>query len=254
MRTGAQIRFEMIPAPFLELYRNELKQAERFCGDHRESFYRRPAFFHFFDVVLRRSFQFFVFFRLAGMARQALGPEPIPERPDQILEHVEGRFDSGSRKIQVKRRHCFNFQVVAHQHDGPATCSSQDEADQAAGRPPQKVERQSEDLLGFAVDGTFELFEQVDVIEKFHQDYLLAVFSGTTYRAWFCFRFEVGDEILFRPYNQRNDGLVELDGPNRIGQIEKYFARKKKRRGPCSISFFASGKSRAPYGKSEAPG
>ena len=35
----------------------------------------------------------------------------------------------------------------------------QDEADQVSGRPQQKVERQRDDLLGLAVEGTFELFE-----------------------------------------------------------------------------------------------
>ena len=54
-RPGAQIRFEMIPDRLTEFYRNELKQAERYCADHRESLYRRPAFFHLIDVVLRRS-------------------------------------------------------------------------------------------------------------------------------------------------------------------------------------------------------
>ena len=188
------------------------------------------------------------------MERQALGPEPIPERPDQVLEHVEGYFDSRSRAIQPKRRLRRYLQVVAHRHYGAAAVTGQDEADQVAGGSPQKVDRQRGDLLGFAVDGTFELFERLHMIEKLHQEYLLAVFSRAALRAGFCFRFEICDEVLFRPYNQRHHGLSELDRPVGISQFEQNFAAKKKRPGQGSISDSAPCKNRAPYGKSEVPG
>ena len=194
------------------------------------------------------------FFSACGNGAAALGPEPIPERPDQVLEHVEGNFDSRSRAIQPKRRYRFDFQVVAHRHYGTAAGTGQDEADQVAGGSPQEVDRQRGNLLGFAVDGTFELFECLHMIEKLHQDYLCAVFPRATFRAGFCFRFEIGDEVLFRPYNQRHERLSELDRPVGISQFEQNFAWKKKRPGQGSISNSAPCKNRAPYGKSEVPG
>ena len=228
-RPGAQIRFEMIPDRLMEFYRNELKQAERYCADHRESLYRRPAFFHLFDVVLRRSSKLCVFFRLAGMERQALGPEPIPERPDQVLEHVEGYFDSRSRAIQPKRRLRRYLQVAAHQHYGTAAGTGQDEADQVAGGSPQKVDRQRRDLLGFCRRRNIRTFRTPPYDRKAPSglSYRHISWGGPSRRVLLPLRNR-RRSFFFRPYNQRHHGLSELDRPAGISQFEQNFAWKKK--------------------------